>query len=458
MESTVGIDNKIEDVPKVGTEKVEPKPYTGKKRGRKPKSEQEKLESAQKRKLERQQKSLKDGTASKGSNSTNMNEESANSKVEEDSNTAQNELINRQALAHLYHRREFVCDRCNSLRRACFGTLSSCNNCLIANKECTLKRPRIRKSKPRKLKAVNMDVSLDQSVDLSQMVPLKSPDNIENKRLKELEDKVLELTDELKVINQEKKLSEEHYRELETENDYLKETISTLQLLFKEQQNLVQLLEKQQIQNLRKLKMLQEAKHEQLQQTSINDNINALDSNVFNKALAQHNSLQFQLQSHDRKEWLAHLNNTSTLNSPPNGSTLPHHINVVYSESTHTKNVSPQSNFMNHHDLASNRLSYEQVQAQLNNITKNKILEENEVSSVAEQSDVNLQNASEFKTPLNANKAVKANPATNRRSSQIHDFHKKMYETSNTRSNSKENPEKQSKLTNNNDMDLYMVM
>ncbi|KAL6949583.1 hypothetical protein ACO0OE_001676 [Hanseniaspora uvarum] len=409
MESTVGIDNKIEDVPKVGTEKVEPKPYTGKKRGRKPKSEQEKLESAQKRKLERQQKSLKDGTAT------------------------QNELINRQALAHLYHRREFVCDRCNSLRRACFGTLSSCNNCLIANKECTLKRPRIRKSKPRKLKAVNMDVSLDQSVDLSQMVPLKSPDNIENKRLKELEDKVLELTDELKVINQEKKLSEEHYRELETENDYLKETISTLQLLFKEQQNLVQLLEKQQIQNLRKLKMLQEAKHEQLQQTSINDNINALDSNVFNKALAQHNSLQFQLQSHDRKEWLAHLNNTSTLNSPPNGSTLPHHSNVVYSD-------------------------YEQVQAQLNNITKNKILEENEVSSVAEQSEVNLQNAPEFKTPLNANKAVKANSATNRRSSQIHDFHKKMYETSNTRSNSKENPEKQSKLTNNNDMDLYMVM
>lgn len=457
MENSVEIDNKIEDAPQATEEKSEPKPYTGKKRGRKPKSEQEKLESAQKRKLEKQQKAQNATDSNNNTGDNNLAVESPALNMEKSTSDAQNEMINRQALAHLYHRREFVCDRCNALRRACFGTLSSCNNCLIANKECTLKRPRIRKSKPRKLKAVNMDVSLDQSVDLSQMVPMKHSPSVDSDKIKQLEDTVSKLTEELKSNNQEKKLSEEHYKELETENDYLKETISTLQLLFKEQQNLVQLLEKQQIQNLRKLKMLQDAKQEQLQQKSnIHDDRNVLDPNAINKALAQHNSLQFQLHSQDRKEWLAHLNNTSSANSPPNGSSMPYHSNVVHSESTHTKNVSPQSNFMNHHNFDSHRLSYEQVQAQLNNITNKKILEENEINSVSEHAD----HITDMKTPTNLSKSPHANAANMRRSSQVSDFgfQRKTYQISNARNNSNDNKENQPKLANNNDMDLYMVM
>lgn len=390
METSVSADGKIQNVPSTETDNPVLKPYTGKKRGRKPKSEQEKLESAKKRKLLKQQKN---DDVSIEPDKENTSQSTTLTKT--DANDDQNELINRQALAHLYHRREVVCDRCNSLRRACFGTLSSCNNCLIANKECTSIRPRVRKSKPRKLKAVKMNVSLDQSVDLSQMIPIKTI-NIENDRIKKLEDTVSKLNDELKVINQEKKLSEEHYKELETENDYLKETISTLQLLFKEQQNLVQLLEKQQIQNLQKLKMLQDAK-KKLEHNNPPQNRKFLNPDAINKALSQHNSLQFQLRAQDRKEWLMHLNSTSVVNSPPNGSTAQQYNNIAHSESTHTKNVSPQSNFMSHHDLESNRLSYEQVQAQLIKLNNTKISEENEVSNGTDNIDHNSSNINEIK-------------------------------------------------------------
>lgn len=391
METIVSVDSKIQKIPNTDTNNHVVKPYTGKKRGRKPKSEHEKLESAEKRKLLKQQKT--DDVSIKDTTENTL--QSKNLAKTDD----QNELINRQALAHLYHRREVVCDRCNSLRRACFGTLSSCNNCLIANKECTANRPRVRKSKPRKLKAVKMDVSLDQSVDLSQMVPIKTI-NIENDRIKKLEETVSKLNDELKVINQEKKLGEEHYKELETENDYLKETISTLQLLFKEQQNLVQLLEKQQIQNLKKLKMLQEAKKDP-QNNNPPQVRNFLNPEAINKALSQHNSLQFQLRSQDRKEWLLHLTSTSAVNSPPNGSSAQQYNNIAHSESTHTENVSPQSNITSHHELESNRLNYEQVQAQLIRLNKTKFSETNDVENGADNNDHNPSNVNEIKTASN---------------------------------------------------------
>lgn len=452
METSVSVDAKIQDISRAETNNSVLKPYTGKKRGRKPKSEQEKLESAEKRKLLKQQKNddvgIKDNTENTLQPTT-----SATPNSTED----QNELINRQALAHLYHRREVVCDRCNSLRRACFGTLSSCNNCLIANKECTSNRPRVRKSKPRKLKAVKMDVSLDQSVDLSQMVPIKTI-NIENDRIKQLEDTVSKLNDELKVINQEKKLSEEHYKEIETENDYLKETISTLQLLFKEQQNLVQLLEKQQIQNLKKLKMLQEAKKEQ-QHNNPPQTRNFLNPDAINKALSQHNSLQFQLRSQDRKEWLMHLNSTSVVNSPPNGSTGQQYNNIAHSESTHTKNVSPQSNFMSHHDLESNRLSYEQVQAQLIKLNNTKISEENEVDNSVDNTNHNSSNINEIKAATNI-QDNSMNFSNINRSNQVNSlgYQRNTYQISNARKNSDDSKKNKSKIPASNDMDLYIVM
>ncbi|CAI8499426.1 unnamed protein product [Hanseniaspora opuntiae] len=428
METSVSVDAKIQDISTAETNNPVLKPYTGKKRGRKPKSEQEKLESAEKRKLLKQQKnddvSIKDNTGTLQPTTS----------VKPDPTEDQNELINRQALAHLYHRREVVCDRCNSLRRACFESPNQ-----------------------GRLKAVKMDVSLDQSVDLSQMVPIKTI-NIENDRIKQLEDTVSKLNDELKVINQEKKLSEEHYKEIETENDYLKETISTLQLLFKEQQNLVQLLEKQQIQNLKKLKMLQEAKKEQ-QHNNPPQTRNFLNPDAINKALSQHNSLQFQLRSQDRKEWLMHLNSTSVVNSPPNGSTGQQYTNIAHSESTHTKNVSPQSNFMSHHDLESNRLSYEQVQAQLIKLNNTKISEENEVDNSVDNTNHNSSNINEIKaaTDIQDNSM---NFSNINRSNQVNSlgYQRNTYQISNARKNSDDSNKNKSKIPTSNDMDLYIVM
>ncbi|KAL6933607.1 uncharacterized protein HGUI_01180 [Hanseniaspora guilliermondii] len=449
METSVGVDDKFQEVSNTESNNNALKPYTGKKRGRKPKTEQEKLEAAEKRRLLKQQK-----TDDKNMNTNTENPLQSSTSTEPNSTDVQNELINRQALAHLYHRREVVCDRCNSLRRACFGTLSSCNNCLIANKECTSKRPRVRKSKPRKLKAVNMDISLDQSVDLSQMVPIK-PISIENDKIKELEDTVAKLNDELRAINQEKKLGEEHYKELETENDYLKETISTLQLLFKEQQNLVQLLEKQQIQNLKKLKMLQDTKKEQ-HHINPPQTRNFLNPDAINKTLSQHNSLQFQLRSQDRKEWLMHLNSTSTVNSPPNGSTAHQYSNIAHSESTHTKNVSPQSNFMSHHDLEANRLSYEQVQAQLIRLNNTKVSEENEVNNIT-NTDLKSSSINSIKTNTQENNMNVQNINFSNHNNNL-GFQKNKYQISNARKNSDAFNEDKSKISANNDMDLYIVM
>ncbi|AQZ14137.1 hypothetical protein BZL39_G01570 [Zygosaccharomyces parabailii] len=70
--------------------------------------------------------------------------------------------------------RSQVCDRCRKLKRKCYGAGVRCNNCLMADRECTTEHllKRKRRSKPTKL----------------------SPLEIENirlrQRLRELEDKL----------------------------------------------------------------------------------------------------------------------------------------------------------------------------------------------------------------------------------------------------------------------------
>lgn len=154
-----------------------------------------------------------------------------------------------------------------------------------------------------------------------------------------------------------------------------------------------------------------------------------------------------------------HLNSTSVVNSPPNGSTGQQYTNIAHSESTHTKNVSPQSNFMSHHDLESNRLSYEQVQAQLIKLNNTKISEENEVDNSVDNTNHNSSNINEIKaaTDIQDNSM---NFSNINRSNQVNSlgYQRNTYQISNARKNSDDSNKNKSKIPTSNDMDLYIVM
>lgn len=335
------------------------KPYSGKKRGRKPKTEEEKLLKKQKQTSD-SRGSLFTNTSVPGlpinslpSNGTFKTEIDSSGTNKNTSNSETADNTNQKALAHLYHRREFVCDRCSKLRRACFGMLESCNNCLIANKKCTLDRPRIRKSKPRQLKVMEMAIPIGENVNINTIQTSHQINAQEASKAKQLQLVINNLQAELKESSKEKKIREEYYKELEIENEYLKDSVSTLQQLFKEQQNLVQLLEEQQLLNFQKLKKLQSNK--------------MAPNNVLSKSMTAQANPQFQLHSDDRKDWLLQINNNVSIETPiSSDSQLNNHsYSAQISDNSNTKNVSPQNSTLKNPDSMQNKINHEQLQLQL---------------------------------------------------------------------------------------------
>lgn len=336
------------------------KAYQGKKRGRKPKPAEEKNLKKQKNIstlniIPLTNQNVGDlpinSLAGNGSFQTEIEPSTTNNKV---SNGAANDPQTQKTLAHLYHRREFVCDRCNTLRRACFGMLSSCNNCLIANKECTLNRPRMRKSKPRQLKVMEMAIPVCQSLNVNSLQLSQHLHPETEAKSKQLELVVKNLRSELKDNNKEKKIRDEYYKELEIENAYLKDTVTTLQQLFKEQQNLVQLLEEQQLQNFHKLKNLQ-------------SNQLPLQNEVAEFS-AQETNPQFQLRADERRDWLLKMNHSSSNHSPSesNGNSY------IQQHLADNDNLQAQNALSRASNILQNKIHYRQLEDQPEQLT-NKI-------------------------------------------------------------------------------------
>lgn len=333
------------------------KAYQGKKRGRKPKTVEEKSLKKQKTVsslniIPLSEQNVGDlpinSLTGNGSFQTEIESSNKNNNV---SNAAASDPQAQKTLAHLYHRREFVCDRCNTLRRACFGMLSSCNNCLIANKECTLNRPRMRKSKPRQLKVMEMAIPVCQSLNVNTLQLSQHLKTETDSKSKQLELVVKNLRSELKDNNKEKKIRDDYYKELEIENAYLKDTVTTLQQLFKEQQNLVQLLEEQQLQNFQKLKNLQN------NQLPLQNDVTAFTT--------QETNPQFQLRADERRDWLLKMNHSSSNQSPSDSNANSY----CQQHAADNENLQTQNALSRASNILQNKIYYHQLENEPEQIT-----------------------------------------------------------------------------------------
>ncbi|XBW37294.1 hypothetical protein QEN19_002876 [Hanseniaspora menglaensis] len=354
--------------------------YQGKKRGRKPKIQQENSTKKQKAALPSIEApninmpglSLKSVTT----NGTFKTEIDPNYTNTADGTSFEQTTSNSQPLAHLYHRREFVCDRCSTLRRACFGMLSSCNSCLVANKECTLNRPRMRKSKPRQQKVMEMAVAVGDSGSVHGLQVAQPSDVQEASKYQQLESIIKELRSEVKDLKKDKKISDEYYKELEIENGYLKDTVTTLQQLFKEQQNLVQLLEMKQLQNFEKLEKLQ------AQPQTPAHYMNRPEMSLLNP--------QLQQLTNEKRDWLLQVNNAA--NQTPIRSTL-NFLDSHQPESLITKNVSPNNSALLDHDVIQSRINHQQLQSQLEKLTNTYEGQSKKMSTTwSSETSVNINN------------------------------------------------------------------